>query len=198
MSLFVCPICGGGAGTGAGALPLPRRATAIDVAREGYTHLLPANRKHSKMPGDDKGMAAARSVFLSKDYYARPAGRPVPSGTGLRPGSIRRCWTPAAARDTTPARVYRALRDAGKAPGMAGMDISKAILRRAAKREKDVEFAVASSYHLPVADRSDRPAAQLLLPAGAGGVPAGAPARRALSLCGTVGEAPVGAEAGAL
>ena len=37
---------------------------------------------------------------------------------------------------------------------MAGTDISKAILRRAAKREKDVEFAVASSYHLPVADRS--------------------------------------------
>ena len=29
---------------------------------------------------------------------------------------------------------------------------AKAILRRAAKREKDVEFAVASSYHLPVAD----------------------------------------------
>ena len=50
--------------------------------------------------------------------------------------------------------VYRALRDAGKAPCMAGTDISKAILRRAAKREKDVEFAVASSYHLPVADRS--------------------------------------------
>ena len=53
-----------------------------------------------------------------------------------------------------PSAVYRALRDAGKAPCMAGTDISKAILRRAAKREKDVEFAVASSYHLPVADRS--------------------------------------------
>ena len=50
--------------------------------------------------------------------------------------------------------VYRALRDAGRMPCMAGTDISKAILRRAAKREKDVEFAVASSYHLPVADRS--------------------------------------------
>lgn len=37
---------------------------------------------------------------------------------------------------------------------MAGTDISKFILRRAAKREKDIEFAVASSYHLPVADGS--------------------------------------------
>ena len=37
---------------------------------------------------------------------------------------------------------------------MAGIDISKFILRLAAKREKRVEFAVASSYHLPVADAS--------------------------------------------
>ena len=50
--------------------------------------------------------------------------------------------------------IYRALRESGKTPRMAGTDISKFILRRAAKREKDVEFAVASSYHLPMAARS--------------------------------------------
>ncbi len=116
MSLFVCPICGAALEREPGRYRCPA-GHSYDVAREGYTHLLPANRKHSKMPGDDKGMAAARSAFLSKDYYA-------------------------------------ALRDAGRMPCMAGTDISKAILRRAAKREKDVEFAVASSYHLPVADRS--------------------------------------------
>ena len=48
--------------------------------------------------------------------------------------------------------VYQALRRAGRSVTLAGTDISKAILRRAAKREKDVEFAVASSYHLSVAD----------------------------------------------
>ena len=37
---------------------------------------------------------------------------------------------------------------------MAGTDISKFTLRAAAKREKGVEFAVASSYHLPLADNS--------------------------------------------
>ena len=47
-----------------------------------------------------------------------------------------------------------ALRRAGRSVTLAGTDISKAILRRAAKREKDAEFAVASSYHLPVADGS--------------------------------------------
>ena len=37
---------------------------------------------------------------------------------------------------------------------MAGTDISKFILRYAAKREKEIEWAVASSYHLPVEDES--------------------------------------------
>ena len=37
---------------------------------------------------------------------------------------------------------------------MAGIDISKPILRLAAKREKNVQFAVASSYRLPAADGS--------------------------------------------
>ena len=69
MSLFVCPICGAALEREPGRYRCPA-GHSYDVAREGYTHLLPANRKHSKMPGDDKGMAAARSVFLSKDYYA--------------------------------------------------------------------------------------------------------------------------------
>ena len=68
-SLFRCPICDG---------PLDRdervyRCTAghsYDIAKEGYTYLLPPNQKHSADPGDDKAMAAARRDFLSKEYYA--------------------------------------------------------------------------------------------------------------------------------
>ena len=69
MSLFCCPICGGPLDRGPSAYSCPA-GHSFDLAREGYVHLLPANRMHSKMPGDDKGMAAARAAFLSKDYYA--------------------------------------------------------------------------------------------------------------------------------
>jgi 23S rRNA (guanine745-N1)-methyltransferase len=55
---------------------------------------------------------------------------------------------------TYTAGIYQALTAAGKTPRMAGVDISKFILRYAAKREKAIEFAVASSYHLPVAEDS--------------------------------------------
>lgn len=151
-SLFVCPLCGE---------KLTRRENSYfcpnghchDVAREGYTYLLPVNRKHSKAPGDDKAMAAARSAFLSKDYYA-------PLRDALCQLSVSLTGPAPAVLDSGcgegyyTAAIYQALCAAGKTPRMAGTDISKFILRLAARREKSVEFAVASSYHLPVADRS--------------------------------------------
>ena len=148
-SLLICPLCG---------KPLSRTEKtyacpdghSFDRAKEGYCHLLPVSQMHSKAPGDDKDMAAARAAFLSKGYYAplrdalcdlavsmtgdAPAVLDAGCGEGYYTGGI-----------------YRALLAKGKQVRMAGTDISKFILRRAAKREKDVEFAVASSYRLPVA-----------------------------------------------
>ena len=68
-SLFRCPLC---------AAPLEREETrwfcpnrhSFDRASAGYVHLLPANQKHSRDPGDDKAMVAARSAFLEKEHYA--------------------------------------------------------------------------------------------------------------------------------
>ncbi len=152
MSLFRCPIC---------AAPLTRTQQAYrcgaghsyDIAAEGHTHLLPANRKNSKMPGDDKGMAAARSAFLNKDYYA-------PLRDALCRLSAELTAETCCVLDTGcgegyyTAGIYRALLRSGKDIRMAGTDISKFILKRAAKREHGIEFAVASSYHLPVADET--------------------------------------------
>ena len=152
MSLFRCPVCGA---------PLLRdqrtyrcgAGHSYDISKEGYTYLLPPNQKHSAAPGDDKGMAAARRDFLSKGYYA-----PLLNTVCFE--VLSRCGDPPVVLDTGcgegyyTSGLYRPLCDAGKTPKMAGIDISKAILRYAAKREKAVEFAVASSYHLPLADQS--------------------------------------------
>ena len=150
MSLFCCPICGAPLRREERAYCCPNRHS-YDISKEGYTHLLPPNRKNSAAPGDDKDMAVARREFLSKGYYAplletlcgeilsRTDDTPVLLDTGCGEGYYT-------------AGIYAALCAAGKAPRMAGTDISKFILRYAAKREKAIEFAVASSYHLPVAD----------------------------------------------
>ena len=150
MSLFRCPVCGG---------PLVREDRAYrcanhhsyDIAKEGYTYLLPPNQKHSAAPGDDKGMAAARREFLSKGYYA-PLLNTLCSEISARSGTSPAILDTGCGEGYYTAGVYRALLEDGKSPRIAGTDISKSILRLAAKREKAIEFAVASSYHLPVAD----------------------------------------------
>ncbi|KAF5068720.1 23S rRNA (guanine(745)-N(1))-methyltransferase [anaerobic digester metagenome] len=151
-SLFRCPLCGG---------PLERMERtyacsaghSFDIAREGYTYLLPVNQKHSAAPGDDPGMAAARRDFLSKDYY-RPLLDALCdlalSHTGAEPTLL----DVGCGEGYYTAGIYQALCAAGKRPRMAGTDISKSILRLAAKREKSVEFAVASSFRLPLVDGS--------------------------------------------
>ena len=152
MSLFCCPVCGQPLSRTGKTYRCPDRHS-FDQAREGYVHLLPANRKHSKDPGDDKGMAAARNRFLSGAWYA-PLRETLEELALACPEEAPAILDSGCGEGYYTSGIFRALTEAGKAPRMAGTDISKFILRYAAKREKDVEFAVASSYRLPVADGS--------------------------------------------
>ena len=54
-SLFRCPICGAPLTREERSYLCPNRHS-YDLSKEGYTHLLPANQKHSAAPGDDKLM----------------------------------------------------------------------------------------------------------------------------------------------
>ena len=151
-SLFRCPVCGG---------PLDREERvyrcadrhSYDIAKEGYTYLLPPNQKHSADPGDDKAMSAARRDFLSKKYYA-PLLNTLCSRILPLVGEHPVILDAGCGEGYYTAGIRAALTAAGKTPAIAGIDISKSILRLAAKREHALELAVASSYRLPVADGS--------------------------------------------
>lgn len=153
-SLFCCPLCGAPLEREEKRCFCPNRHS-FDRAAAGYVHLLPANRKHSKDPGDDKAMVAARSSFLDKGYYTplRDSLCKVilqytdssPSPVVLDSGCGEGWYT---------AGLFQALSGAGHIPRIAGVDLSKAALRRAAKRAPEAEFAVASAYRLPVPDAS--------------------------------------------
>ena len=150
MSLFRCPLCAAPLEREDGAYRCPA-GHSFDVAREGYVHLLPPNRKHSALPGDDRDMVLARRDFLSRGYYrplldaichcllSLPQASPVILDAGCGEGYYT-------------AGVWEALTNAGKSPRMAGTDISKPALRTAGRRNREIEFAVASSYRLPAAD----------------------------------------------
>ena len=149
-SLFSCPVC---------TAPLTRQpgryvcanGHSFDIAKEGYVNLLPANQMHSKAPGDDKEMTAARSRFLEGGWYSPLRDKlcqlitetcgPAPC---LLDAGCGEGWYTAELAKAVAARGGRA----------AGVDLSKPAVKKAAKRCKDAEFAVASVYHLPLADAS--------------------------------------------
>ena len=69
MSFFRCPLCGAPLAEERKTLRC-LNGHAFDRAKEGYVNLLPANRQHSKAPGDDGEMTAARTRFLSGGWYS--------------------------------------------------------------------------------------------------------------------------------
>lgn len=151
-SLFCCPICRAALDRQDNRYLCPA-GHSFDRAAAGYVHLLPANKMHSKDPGDDKGMATARNRFLSGGYYkplcdalAQLALQYAPETVSVLDSGCGEGYYSAA--------IYQALAQAGREVNLAGVDLSKHALRRAAKREKAAEFAVASVYDIPVADRS--------------------------------------------
>ena len=157
MSLFTCPIC---------AAPLERNGRTYrcpdrhcyDIAREGYVHLLPANKKHSANPGDDREMATARTRFLDGGWYAplrEELCRLVLTHTRQSPAVL----DAGCGEGYYTNGIFSALNNAGRSPKLAGIDLSKTALKKAARRTPEGEFAVASVYHLPVANE----AADLLL-----------------------------------
>ncbi|MGM8886502.1 putative RNA methyltransferase [Psychrobacter sp. 1U2] len=75
MSLFICPICQSSLLLAAdtwrcdGRLNLKNTSHPFDVARQGYTNLLPVNQKKSKAPGDSSDSILARQRFLANAHY---------------------------------------------------------------------------------------------------------------------------------
>ena len=149
-SVFCCPVCGAVLTREARALRCPA-GHSYDLAKEGYVNLLPANHRHSASPGDDREMVAARTRFLDGGWYAPLRERlcglaeqvcgadPVLLDAGCGEGYY------------TAALCEMLQRHGGRT---AGVDLSKAAVKRAAKRCPSAEIAVSSVYRLPVPDAS--------------------------------------------
>lgn len=149
-SLFCCPVCGGALEREEGQYACTQ-GHRFDLAREGYVNLLPANHRHSKAPGDDAQMVQARSRFLDGGWYeplrqelcALLERYTAPGIRLLDAGCGEGYYTTALAQTV-----------AQRGGVVAGVDIAKPAVKRAARRTPEGEFAVASVYRLPLADSS--------------------------------------------
>lgn len=145
--IWQCPLCQLPLESGDGIWCCSNRHS-FDCAREGYVNLLPAKRKRSREPGDSAEMLQARRRFLEAGHY-RPLVEAIaallPHTPGLQLLDIG-CGEGYYARQ---------LQEAGWLPqALAGVDISKAGVRTAAKSQPGVQFVVAGSYGLPLAQDS--------------------------------------------
>jgi len=145
----------------------------FDRAKEGYVNLLPVQQKKSLDPGDSAEMIQARRNFLEAGFYQplsdavnqmlaevlqhidRPTLLDIGCGEGyysnrlfsfiqnqqLTSTSTSSSTSTSTTNQTPEVRLF-------------GIDISKAAIKAAAKKYRQLQFAVASSYHLPFADES--------------------------------------------
>ncbi|MGN0520081.1 MAG: methyltransferase domain-containing protein [Candidatus Fimenecus sp.] len=145
---FCCPVCGAALKNTEKACICPNGHN-FDKAKAGYVHLL-TNFSGRKTHGDNKDMVRARRAFLETGAYAPLKNAiaetakkyAVSNGTALDSGCGEGYYT---------AAIADAL---GGTMQVLGFDISKEAVNLAAKRCKAAQFAVASAFHIPVADKS--------------------------------------------
>ena len=153
--LFCCPLCGGALTRQEHRAVCPQ-GHSFDVARQGYVHLLPVHKMHSKLPGDSREMVEGRRRFLEAGYYApfrqelcrlaaacaSQLGSPAGEGLLLCDAGCGEGYYTAGLREALPqARV-------------CGFDISKLAVKADAGKYKSVEFGVASSFAIPLGEAS--------------------------------------------
>lgn len=150
MGALICPVCGENLVISGKSYLCPNRH-CFDCARSGYVNLLQSTG--GGVHGDNKLMVQARRAFLDKGFYSplaeelcRTVGSFAKNGdTLLDAGCGEGYYT----------SLVRANFDRSDiAVNMIGIDISKTAVDYAAKREKNVTFAAASIFSMPVGDSS--------------------------------------------
>lgn len=150
--MLICPVCG---------LPLIRETRTLrceknhsfDVAKEGYVNLLRSGR-NGDLIGDDKISARCRRDFLNKGYYA-PLRDALVALFSDREGTLLDICCGEG--------YYTSALGENSALSVYGFDISREMVRLAAKRGKGIYF-VANMASIPVADNSFDYAIHLFAP----------------------------------
>ncbi|BEH14142.1 putative RNA methyltransferase [Marinobacter shengliensis] len=122
----------------------------FDVARQGYVHLLPVQKKRSLDPGDSKVMVAARQRFLEAGYY-QPIAEAVSRATlNDAPASTTLSCLDAGCGEGYYLRQLARAAGEERALALLGLDISKWAVLAAAREDKRPSWVVGSNANLPV------------------------------------------------
>ena len=155
-NILRCPVCAEKLTQTSNTLICPARH-CFDLAKEGYVNLLGGSRPGDRH-GDSREMALSRKAFLNKGYYSPLADavadtlkEKLSSGNVLDICCGEGYYTQILARALPNLSFY-------------GFDISREMVRLAAKRKSGAKFFVANLASIPVADESLQGAVHLFAP----------------------------------
>ncbi|MBQ9941302.1 MAG: methyltransferase domain-containing protein [Clostridia bacterium] len=147
MSFFICPVCKSVLERD-GKSYVCRNCHTFDIAKEGYVNLLPSGKANSAVPGDNKEMVKSRTVFLESGGYKVFADgiadvcreyslgdEPVIVDAGCGQGYYDKI-----------------IKSSLPKSNIVGIDISKFAIKYASNNNKNISYAVAGVYDMPVAD----------------------------------------------
>lgn len=151
MTVLRCPVCGKPL-TGLEKVWVCENRHSFDIAKQGYVNLF-LHGGSGKRHGDDKRMVLARRDFLDKGYYD-PLSRRIARLCCAYAGDEVLLLDAGCGEGKYTCDALNALRSAGKSAAAVGVDISRDALIYAAKRDRSLTLAVASSAALPLMDES--------------------------------------------
>jgi 23S rRNA (guanine745-N1)-methyltransferase len=153
-TLFKCPVCNNPLLKGEKQY-FCERGHSFDIARRGYVNLLLPAHIGAGTPGDSKEMLRSRREFLNAGHYklfsdqlndvmdrllterASESTAVLDAGCGEGYYTWRLRNMLVSANLPLPPEIY-------------GTDVSKIAIDYAARRDRNIHFAVASTYHLPI------------------------------------------------
>ncbi len=154
MKALLCPVCKSKLTENENAMKCDR-SHSFDIAKEGYINLLTGSKSGSLI-GDNRDMARSRKSFLDKGYFEPAAKAVCLALSELKPDSVLDIccgegYYTQLITQLCEAEVY-------------GFDISKEMVRLAAKRRCNATFFVANMSDIPLADGSIDCAVHLFAP----------------------------------
>ncbi len=156
MGIFICPVCGQALDCHERVFRC-ERGHSFDIAKEGYVNLLSSN-KSGDATGDNRTMARSRRDFLDKGYFAPLAeavcdlvNRYSADGDSV----LDVCCGEGYYTDFLSRQLDRQY---------YGFDLSKSMVRLAAKRRCGARFFVANNTSIPLKSGSVKAAFHLFAP----------------------------------
>lgn len=146
--ILLCPVCKKQLYL-SGSSMLCENRHCFDFAKEGYLNLLAGSKRKGSEMGDSKDMAISRRSFLSKGYFDTQLD-------AVDAIFCEHCKKDVGILDICCGEGYYSAMLKQRHPNadIIGFDLSKEMIRLAAKRKSGNTYVVANLFHIPLPDNS--------------------------------------------